>query len=137
MFDQRGCGQSSPRGSLADNTTSHLISDMEALRRHLGVGRWLLFGGSWGSTLALAYAMLHADRVAGMILRGVFLGSRAEVDWFLSGVRNVVPEAWAEFAGGVSRIDVRNSRGFDIERRPICRRDGEQCKRTRAGAKSQ
>ena len=100
LFDQRGCGQSSPRGSLADNTTSHLISDMEALRRHLDVGRWLLFGGSWGSALALAYAMLHADRVAGMILRGVFLGSRAEVDWFLSGVRNIVPEAWAEFAGG-------------------------------------
>jgi proline iminopeptidase len=100
LFDQRGCGQSSPRGSLADNTTSHLISDMETLRRHLVVGRWLLFGGSWGSTLALAYAMLHADRVAGMILRGVFLGSRAEVDWFLSGVRNIVPEAWAEFAGG-------------------------------------
>jgi proline iminopeptidase len=98
VFDQRGCGQSSPPGSLADNTTSHLIADMDALRRHLGVKRWLLFGGSWGSTLVLAYAMLHADRVAGMILRGVFLGSRAEVDWYLSGVRNFIPEAWAEFA---------------------------------------
>ncbi len=98
MFDQRGCGQSAPPGSLADNTTSHLIADMDALRRHLGVERWLLFGGSWGSTLVLAYAMLHADRVAGMILRGVFLGSRAEADWYLSGVRNFIPEAWAEFA---------------------------------------
>jgi len=99
LFDQRGCGQSSPRGALAGNTTAHLIADMEALRRHLGVGRWLLFGGSWGSTLALGYAIVHADRVAGMILRGVFLASREEVDWFLSGVRNFVPEAWAQFAG--------------------------------------
>ncbi len=98
LFDQRGCGQSSPSGSLADNTTSHLTADMDALRRHLGVERWLLFGGSWGSTLVLAYAMLHADRVAGMIMRGVFLGGRAEVDWYLSGVRHFVPEAWAEFA---------------------------------------
>jgi proline iminopeptidase len=99
LFDQRGCGQSSPRGCVADNTTSHLIADMEALRRHLGIERWLLFGGSWGSTLAIGYAIWHADRVAGMILRGVFLGSRAEVDWFLSGVRHFVPEAWTEFAG--------------------------------------
>lgn len=98
LFDQRGCGQSTPLGSLADNTTSHLIADMERLRRHMNVERWLLFGGSWGSTLSLAYAQSHADRVTGMILRGVFLGSRAEVDWFLSGVRGFVPEAWAEFA---------------------------------------
>jgi proline iminopeptidase len=103
MFDQRGCGQSLPPGSLADNTTSHLIADMEVLRRHLGIDRWLLFGGSWGSTLALAYAMLHVDRVAGIILRGVFLGSRAEVDWYLSGVRNFIPEAWAEFARDASQ----------------------------------
>jgi proline iminopeptidase len=98
LFDQRGCGHSTPLGSLSDNTTSHLIADMDRLRRHLNVERWLLFGGSWGSTLSLAYALSHADRVAGMILRGVFLGSRAEVDWYLSGVRNFVPEAWAEFA---------------------------------------
>lgn len=103
LFDQRGCGQSTPRGALADNTTAHLIADMEALRRQLGVERWLLFGGSWGSTLSIAYAMVHAKRVAGMILRGVFLGSRAEVDWFLSGVRNIIPEAWAEFAGGADQ----------------------------------
>jgi proline iminopeptidase len=98
LFDQRGCGQSTPLGSLSDNTTSHLIADMDRLRRHLNVERWILFGGSWGSTLSLAYAMLHADRAAGMILRGMFLGSRAEVDWFLSGVQGFVPEAWAEFA---------------------------------------
>ena len=100
LFDQRGCGQSTPRGSLANNTTAHLIADMDALRRHLGVGRWLLFGGSWGSTLSIAYAMVHVERVAGMILRGVFLASHAEVNWFLSGVRNILPEAWAEFASG-------------------------------------
>ena len=98
LFDQRGCGQSTPLGSLRDNTTSHLIADMDRLRQHLNVERWLLFGGSWGSTLCLAYALSHADRVAGMILRGVFLGSRAEVDWFLSGARGFVPEAWAAFA---------------------------------------
>ena len=98
LFDQRGCGQSTPLGCLFDNTTSHLIADMDRLRRHLNVERWLLFGGSWGSTLSLAYALSHADHVAGMILRGVFLGSRAEVDWFLSGVRGFVPEAWEEFA---------------------------------------
>jgi proline iminopeptidase len=84
---------------LSDNTTTHLLADMDSLRRHLSVERWLLFGGSWGSTLSLAYAQSYAKHVAGMILRGVFLGSRAEVDWFLYGVRGFVPEAWAEFAG--------------------------------------
>ena len=98
LFDQRGCGQSTPLGALSENTTARLIADMDRLRRHLNVERWLLFGGSWGSTLSLAYALSHAGNVAGMILRGVFLGSRAEVDWFMSGVRNFVPEAWAEFA---------------------------------------
>jgi proline iminopeptidase len=98
LFDQRGCGQSTPVGLLSDNTTPHLVADMDALRRDLNVERWLLFGGSWGSTLSIAYALAHVDRVAGMILRGVFLGSRAEVNWFLSGVRSFVPEAWAEFS---------------------------------------
>ena len=98
LFDQRGCGQSTPAGSLVVNTTAHLVADMDALRRHLGLNTWLLFGGSWGSTLILAYALAHRDTVAGMILRGVFLGSRAEVDWFLRGVRQFVPEAWAEFS---------------------------------------
>ncbi|MEO8004410.1 MAG: alpha/beta fold hydrolase, partial [Betaproteobacteria bacterium] len=98
LFDQRGCGQSTPAGSLVVNTTAHLVADMDALRRHLGCNTWLLFGGSWGSTLILAYALAHRDAVAGMILRGVFLGSRAEVDWFLRGVRHFVPEAWADFS---------------------------------------
>ena len=100
LFDQRGCGQSTPLGWLSDNTTSHLVGDMEKLREFLQIGRWLLFGGSWGSTLSLAYAVSHAEHVAAMILRGVFLGSRAEVDWFLTGVRGFIPEAWTEFAQG-------------------------------------
>ena len=98
LFDQRGCGQSRPQALLADNTTTHLVTDMDYLRRHLNVDRWLLFGGSWGSTLSLAYALAYPERAAGLVLRGVFLGSRVEVDWFLHGVRRIVPEAWAEFA---------------------------------------
>jgi len=94
VFDQRGAGRSAPRGELAHNTTPDLIEDMERLRRHLGIERWLLFGGSWGSTLALAYAQAHPDRVTGLVLRGIFLGRRLEVDWFLYGMRTVFPEAW-------------------------------------------
>lgn len=99
VFDQRGAGRSMPLGSLADNTTQHLVADMEALRRHLGVERWVLFGGSWGSTLALAYAVTHPQRCLGLVLRGVFLCRRSEVDWFLYGIRTVFPEAWRAFAG--------------------------------------
>ena len=98
IFDQRGCGRSTPHAETADNTTQHLVADMEVLRRHLGIGRWLLFGGSWGSTLALAYGLRHPDRCAGFVLRGVFLGTRREVDWFLYGMRTFFPEAWRAFA---------------------------------------
>lgn len=99
LFDQRGCGLSTPAGSIAANTTQHLVGDIERLRLQLGVRRWVLFGGSWGSTLALAYATTHSQAVAGMILRGVFLGSRDEIQWYLDGMRRFIPEAWAEFAG--------------------------------------
>src|SRR6185436_13617288 len=101
LFDQRGCGQSTPPGSTIENTTPHLVADIEKLRHHLGVEQWLLFGGSWGSTLSLAYAIEHAHRVAAMVLRGVFLASDAEVEWYVSGVRRFAPEAWAAFAGDV------------------------------------
>ncbi len=97
IFDQRGAGRSRPLGGLEDNTTGHLVADIEVLRTHLGIERWLLFGGSWGSTLALAYAQAHPERVAGCVLRGVFLGRRAEVDWFLNGVAAVFPDAHAAF----------------------------------------
>lgn len=99
IFDQRGAGRSRPLGSLEDNTTPNLVSDIEVLRRHLGIERWLLFGGSWGSTLALAYAQSHPERVLGCVLRGVFLGRQLEVDWFLHGMRAVFPEAHALFVG--------------------------------------
>ena len=97
LFDQRGCGQSTPQALLADNTTAHLVADMERLRCHLNINRWLLFGGSWGSTLSLLYAISYPNPVAGLVLRGVFLGSAAEVEWFLYGVRHFVPEAWSQF----------------------------------------
>ena len=83
IFDQRGAGRSRPLGGLDNNTTSDLVADIEILRRHLAIDRFLLFGGSWGSTLALAYAQAHPERVAGAVLRGVFLGRPQEVEWFL------------------------------------------------------
>jgi proline iminopeptidase len=99
IFDQRGAGRSRPLGGLEANTTPDLVEDIERLRNHLGIDRWLLFGGSWGSTLALAYAQAHPDRVAGLVLRGIFLGRQSEVDWFLHGMRAIFPEAHASFAG--------------------------------------
>jgi proline iminopeptidase len=98
IFDQRGAGRSRPLGELRENTTPHLVEDIETLRRFLGIERWLLFGGSWGSTLALAYAQAHPERVTGCVLRGVFLGRQSEVDWFMSGLKRVFPDAWAAFA---------------------------------------
>ncbi|MGH8750587.1 MAG: prolyl aminopeptidase [Burkholderiales bacterium] len=98
LFDQRGCGKSTPCGEVRDNTTAHLIADMEQLRRALNVERWLLFGGSWGSTLALAYAQAHAPAVLGLILRGIFLASAEELDWYCYGLKNFASEAWQRFA---------------------------------------
>jgi proline iminopeptidase len=98
LYDQRGAGRSAPIADIVDNTTSHLVADLEQLRAHLGVDRWLLFGGSWGSTLALAYAEAHPDRVLGLVLRGVFLASSSEIQWFMHGMRHVFPEAWRAFA---------------------------------------
>jgi proline iminopeptidase len=97
IFDQRGAGRSKPLGSLAANTTAHLVEDIERLRKFLGIERFLLFGGSWGSTLALAYAQTHPDSVMGAVLRGIFLGRPAEVDWFLHGLARVFPDAHAAF----------------------------------------
>jgi proline iminopeptidase len=99
IFDQRGAGRSTPHGELIDNTTPHLVEDMEKLRRHRGVESWLVFGGSWGSTLALAYAETHPERCRALVLRGIFLCRKSEIDWFLYGIRNIFPEAWRAFAG--------------------------------------
>jgi proline iminopeptidase len=103
LFDQRGAGRSTPEADLTDNTTQHLIADIETLRAHLGIPRWMVFGGSWGSTLALAYGEAHPDRCIGFILRGIFLFSADEVSWFLGerpdgGMARFFPEAHRAFA---------------------------------------
>ena len=97
LFDQRGAGRSKPHASIEANTTDHLVRDIETLRAFFGVDRWLVFGGSWGALLALVYAIRHADRCLGLILRGVFLGRRAELDWFLDGMGIFFPEARRAF----------------------------------------
>jgi proline iminopeptidase len=99
IFDQRGAGRSTPLGEIADNSPDHLVADIELLRVALGIDKWLVFGGSWGSTLALCYAERHPAHVSGLILRGVFLCRENEVAWFLYGVRKVFPEAWRAFSG--------------------------------------
>lgn len=98
LFDQRGCGRSTPHAALADNTTAHLIADMEQIRLHLKVEKWLLFGGSWGSTLSLAYAQAHPQRVSGLILRGIFLCRRQDIQWFYQqGANRIFPDFWQEY----------------------------------------
>lgn len=98
IFDQRGAGRSTPLGGLEANTTQDIVEDIERLRAHLGIERWIVFGGSWGSTLALVYAQAHPDRCLALVLRGIFLGRASEIDWFLYGIRQVFPEAWRDFA---------------------------------------
>ena len=98
IFDQRGAGRSTPLGELRDNTTQHLVADIERLRCHLGIDGWQVFGGSWGSTLALAYAQNHPERVTALVLRGIFLGHAQEISWFLYGMRSFFPECWERFA---------------------------------------
>lgn len=96
-FDQRGCGRSTPHGELAENTTADLIEDMEKIRHTLNVEKWVLFGGSWGSTLSLLYAIKHPERVLALILRGVFLCRKADIDWFYKeGANRVFPDYWEE-----------------------------------------
>ncbi len=103
LFDQRGCGKSTPRGELRENTTWDLVADTERIREHLGISEWLVFGGSGGSTLALAYAETHPERAQGLILRGIFLGRRSEIAWtFADGARRLFPEAWDEFVSPLS-----------------------------------
>ncbi len=98
LFDQRGCGRSTPHASLEDNTTWALISDMEALREHLGVDSWQVFGGSWGSTLALAYAEKYPERVTELVLRGIFTLQRSELLWFYQeGANAIFPDAWEDY----------------------------------------
>lgn len=98
LFDQRGCGNSKPHASLDNNTTQHLLNDMEMIRRDLGIKRWILFGGSWGSTLSLLYAEAYPNHVSGLILRGIFLGRKQELDWFYGGgTKAIFPDGWEDF----------------------------------------
>jgi proline iminopeptidase len=102
ILDQRGAGRSTPLGEIRENTTDHLVADLERLRARLGIARWVVFGGSWGSTLALAYGQAHPDRVLALILRGIFLMRRAEIHWFLYDMRTIFPDAWERFASHVT-----------------------------------
>lgn len=103
LFDQRGAGRSTPHASLQDNTTWDLISDIEAIRRHLGIQRWLVFGGSWGSTLALAYAQAHPQQVAALVLRGIFLCRPHEIEWFYQhGASRLFPDYWEDFVAPIA-----------------------------------
>ena len=97
LFDQRGCGKSTPNAATGNNTTRHLIADIEEIRALLGIETWLVFGGSWGSTLALFYGIAHPERCDGFVLRGIFLGTMAEVDWFMHGMGRFFPDAAARF----------------------------------------
>jgi len=94
LIDQRGCGRSLPQGETRNNTTDDLVSDIDLIRNELGIEKWLVFGGSWGSTLALAYAIRHTARVTGLILRGIFLSRPSELSWFLGEVKTFYPEPW-------------------------------------------
>lgn len=106
LFDQRGSGKSRPHANLEDNTTWDLIADLEKIREHLGIEKWVLFGGSWGSTLALAYAQTHPDRVLGLILRGIFLARNQDVHWFFQGeASRIFPEAWAHFVDPIPETE--------------------------------
>jgi proline iminopeptidase len=98
LFDQRGCGRSAPHAELRNNTTWDLVADMEQIREELGIERWQLFGGSWGSTLSLTYAQQHPDRVSEMVLRGIFLLRRREIQWYYQeGASRIFPEAWQKY----------------------------------------
>ncbi len=106
LFDQRGCGKSTPHASLERNTTWDLVADIERLREHLGIERWQVFGGSWGSTLALAYAETHPERVTELVLRGIFLLRKSEIDWFYqSGADTLFPDYWEDFLAPIPEAE--------------------------------
>jgi proline iminopeptidase len=106
LFDQRGCGRSTPHAELTDNTTWHLVADIERLREHLSVERWQVFGGSWGSTLALAYAETHPQRVTELVLRGIFMLRRWELEWFYQkGCDAIFPDMWEEYLAPIPEVE--------------------------------
>ena len=104
IFDQRGCGQSIPHAELQENTTWDLVHDIEKIRLYLGIDKWTVFGGSWGSTLALTYAIKHTDHCKGLILRGIFLLRKLEIDWFYQeGCSYIFPDAWEQYIKPISK----------------------------------
>jgi proline iminopeptidase len=105
LFDQRGSGKSLPLGETSRNTTEHLVADMEIIRRHLGIQRWMIFAGSWGATLALIYAISHSERVMGLVLRGVFLAREADLNWFFIQLKRMFPQAWDKFTQEIEGCD--------------------------------
>ena len=106
LFDQRGCGRSTPHASLENNTTQALVSDMEAIREHLKIEQWLLFGGSWGSTLSLVYAETHPERVLGVVVRGIFLCRPQEIQWFYQqGASRLFPDYWQEYLAPIPEAE--------------------------------
>jgi proline iminopeptidase len=106
LFDQRGAGRSTPHADLTDNTTWDLVADIERLREHLGIERWQVFGGSWGSTLALAYAETHPQRVTELVLRGIFMLRRWELEWFYQeGASRLFPEAWQQYIAAIPPVE--------------------------------
>jgi proline iminopeptidase len=116
LFDQRGCGRSTPHAGLDANTTWHLVADIERLREMAGFSRWLVFGGSWGSTLALAYAETHPERVSELVVRGIYVLTRAELDWYYQfGVSEMFPDKWEAFLAPIppeERGDTTRSHGL-------------------------
>lgn len=119
LFDQRGSGKSTPLGEYRQNTTQLLIDDIERLRKMLGIEQWLVFGGSWGSTLALAYGQAHPERCTGFVLRGIFLCTEAEIDWFINGMKFFYPEVHAEFANAIPEAE-RGDLLHAYEKRLFC-----------------
>jgi len=116
LFDQRGAGKSRPRAEIRENTTQDLVSDIEKLRNFLTIERWLVFGGSWGSTLGLVYGETHPERCIGFILRGIFLGEQREIDWFINGMGNFFPEAKQRFLSILSDKEQKNPLFSYLER---------------------
>ena len=135
VFDQRGCGQSTPHAELRDNTTWHLVADMERLREHLGIDRWQVVGGSWGSTLALAYAETHPHRVTELVVRGIFTVRKSEIDWFYQkGADALFPDMWEAYVAPIpesERHDLvgayhRRLTGSDLAQQLACARAWSQ-----------
>jgi len=119
LFDQRGCGRSRPSASLVDNTTWHLVSDIETIREHLKIDRWQVFGGSWGSTLALAYSQKHPQRVTELVLRGIFLVRRWELEWFYQdagGAAALFPDLWEHYLAPLSAEERKDCIGSYYKR---------------------